>query len=198
MSANYADVLEVKPVLGRWFMPSDESPGAEPSVVISAGIWKTYFNRDLGVAGKYVRIESQRYRIVGVAPDNFRGVSPPVEIDVWLPLVTFPIFRPQLADPRGPGPTVNLIGRLASHESVEHAGAEIAVLDAHLRRANPSVTRYTTPMAAHAFRGITSPESRRTMRPIAILLSAVVVIVLLIACVNVANLLAVAGSGETA
>jgi putative ABC transport system permease protein len=189
VSANYADVLEVKPVLGRWFTRSDESAGAEPSVVISAAIWKTYFHGDPGVAGKYVRIESQWYRIVGVAPDKFRGVSPPVEVDAWLPLVTYPIFRPQLADPRGPGPMVNLIGRLAPQETVEHASAEMAVVDAHLRQANPSATRYTAPMTAHVFRGITSSESRRTMRPVAILLLAVAAIVLLIACVNVADLL---------
>jgi putative ABC transport system permease protein len=189
VSANYADILGVKPVVGRWFMPTDESPGAEPPVVISSGIWKTYFHCDPSVAGKYVRIENQWYRIVGVAPANFRGVSPPVEIDAWLPLVTFPIFRPQLADPRDPGPTVNLIGRLAAHETVAHAGAEMAVADTRLRQAYPNVKRYITPMTTHVFRGITSPESRRTMRAIAMLLLAVVVIVLLIACVNVANLL---------
>jgi putative ABC transport system permease protein len=189
VSSNYADVLGVKPVLGRWFTPTDESPGAEPSVVISSGIWQTYFQRDPGVAGKYVRVENQWYRIVGVAPISFRGVSPPVEIDAWLPLVTFPIFRPQLADPRDPGPAVNLIGRLAAHETVAHAGAEMAVIDAHLRQAYPNVKPYLTPMTTHVFQGITSPESRRTMRAIAILLLAVVAIVLLIACVNVANLL---------
>ena len=152
MSANCADVLGVKPAIGRWFTPTDESPGAEPSVVISARTWKTYFHRDPGVAGKYVRIENQWYRIVGVAPASFRGVSPPVEIDAWLPLVTFPIFRPQLADPRGPGPTVNLIGQLAERETVAQAGAEMAVVDARLRQANPDVKRYITRMTVRSGR----------------------------------------------
>ena len=134
-------------------------------------------------------IENQWYRVIGVAPDNFRGVSPPIEIDAWLPLVTFPIFQPQLRDPRSPGPAVALIGRLAPRETVERAAAEIAVLDAHLRQAYPRVQRYGTPMTVRVFRGIVSPESRRTMRPIAMLLLAAVAIVLLIACVNVANLL---------
>jgi hypothetical protein len=84
VSANYGAMLGLKPVLGRWFTPSDESPATEPAVVISDGIWKMYFHRDPGVAGEYVRIESQWYRIVGVAPAVFRGVSPPVEIDVPL------------------------------------------------------------------------------------------------------------------
>lgn len=152
VSANYADVLQVKPALGRWFSPADESPGAEPPVVISGHVWERYFHRDPSSIGKYIRIETQWYRIVGVAPDGFRGISPPVEVDAWLPLVTYPIFRPQLSNPRGPGPAVNLTGRLAPHETAAHAGAEIAVVDAHLRQAYPRVTRYATPMKVRVFR----------------------------------------------
>ena len=189
VSANYADVLQVKPALGRWFSPADESPGADPSVVISGKIWERYFHRDPGAIGRYVRIEVQWYRIVGVAPDEFRGTSPPVEVDAWLPLVTYPIFRPQLSDSRGSGPAVNLTGRLAPHETAEHARAEIAVVGAHLRQSYPGETAYATSMTVRVFRGITSPESRRAMGSVAALLLVVVVIVLLIACVNVANLL---------
>jgi predicted permease len=189
VSANYADVLRVKSTLGRWFLPRDEWPGAEPSVVISGHVWTAHFRRDPDVIGRNVRIENQWYRVIGVAPDDFRGVSPPMEIDAWLPLVTFPIFQPQLRNALSPGPEVALTGRLAPHDTVERAAAEIAVLDAHLRQAYPRVQLYGTPMTARVFRGIMSPESRRTMRPIAMLLLAVVAIVLLIACVNVANLL---------
>jgi predicted lysophospholipase L1 biosynthesis ABC-type transport system permease subunit len=112
-----------------------------------------------------------------------------MEIDAWLPLVTFPIFQPELRATRSPGPPVALVGRLALHQTVERAAAEIRVLDVQLRQAYPRVQRYGTPMTVRVFRGIVSPETRRTSRPIAILLFAVVVIVLLIACVNVANLL---------
>ena len=189
VSANYADVLGVKTAVGRWFAAADEAPGAEPAVVISAAIWDTYFRRDPDVTSKSVRIENQWYRIVGVAPAEFRGVSAPVLVDAWLPLVTFPIFRPQLADVRVAGPAVTLTGRLAPHETVQRAAAEMAVIDARLRQANPGVARYGRPMTVQVFRGIPSAESRRVMRPVAILLVAAVAIVLLIACVNVANLL---------
>ncbi len=189
VSANYADVLQIKPALGRWFLASDESPDAEPSVVISGHVWTTRFRRDPTVIGRSVRIENQWYRMIGVAPDNFRGVSPPMEIDAWLPLVTFPIFQPQLRAALSPGPPVALVGRLAPHQTVQRAAAEMRVLDVHLRQAYPRVEPYGTPMTVRVFRGIVSPESRRAMRPIAVLLLAVVAIVLLIACVNVANLL---------
>lgn len=189
VSVNYADVLRIKPAIGRWFLPADELPGVAPSVVISGRIWTAHFHRDPSVISRSLRIENQWYRVIGVAPDEFRGTSPPIEVDAWLPLVTFPIFQSQLNDARSPGPEVALTGRLAPHQTVERAAAEIAVIDAHLRQAYPRIQRYGAPMAVRPFRGIVSPESRRTMRSIALLLLAVVVIVLLIACVNVANLL---------
>ena len=189
VSANYADVLQVKAKIGRWFLPTDEVPGAEPSVVISGQIWERYFDRDPGVVGKYVRIEIHTYRIVGVATGEFRGVSPPVQVDAWLPLETFPIFRKQLDDSRASGPPVALVGRLAPAVSMGRAGAEIAVLDAQLRKRDASEARYAIPMAPHPFRGITSPASRRAMQRVATLLLVIVAAVLLIACANVANLL---------
>ena len=187
VSANYAAVLGVKALAGRWFTAQDESPGAEPVVVISAAIWETRLDRSPDVIGRHVRIENQWYRIAGVAPRGFRGVSTPILVDAWLPLVTFPIYRPQLAAPSGSGPVVNLTARLAPHATLAQAGAELSVADAQLRRMNPGVQRYNTPITVRAFRGITSPISRRVMLPIATLLLAVVGVVLLIACVNVAN-----------
>src|SRR5512132_1227596 len=98
-----------------------KAAGAKPSVVISEHVWESYFHRDPGVAGRYLRIEAQWYRIVGVAPKRFRGTFPPLLVDAWLPLVTYPIFRPQLTDTRAAGPAVTLAGRLAPGETVEHA-----------------------------------------------------------------------------
>ena len=189
VSANYAGVLGVKAALGRWFTAEDESPGAQPAVVISSQIWQRYFARDRSVPGRYVRIEHEWYRVIGVAPDEFRGVSPPVRVDAWLPLTTFPIFRPQLADARGAGPEVALTGRLAPVETAEHAAAEMAVVDARLRQQHLHEPRYAIPISLRPFRGIPSPVSRQSMRSIATLLAAIAAIVLLIACVNIANLL---------
>ena len=145
VSVNYADVLQIKPALGRWFLASDESPGAEPSVVISGHVWTAHFRRDPSVIGRSVRIENQWYRVIGVAPDDFRGVSPPMEIDAWLPLVTFPIFQPQLRAALSPGPPVALVARLALHQTVERAAAEMRVLDVHLRQAYPRVQQLWNP-----------------------------------------------------
>ena len=189
VSANYADVLRIRPALGRWFVAADEARGAEPTVVISSHIWDRYFQRERRAIGRQLRIESRWYRIVGVAADGFRGVSTPVLVDAWLPLTTFPIFDAQLRDPLSDAPAVNLTARLAKGGTPARAAAEIAVWDARLRQMHPRVPRYTTPLIVGQARGITAPAPRRAIRPIAIMLLAVVMAVLAIACVNVANLL---------
>ena len=189
VSANYADVLRIRPALGRWFVAADEARGAEPTVVLSSHIWDRYFQRDRGAIGRQVRIENRWYRIIGVAADRFRGVSTPVLVDAWLPLTTFPIFDAQLRDPLSDAPAVNLTARLARGETLARAAAEIAVWDARLRQMHPRVALYATPLVVGQARGIIAPAPRRAMRPIAILLLAVVMAVLAIACVNVANLL---------
>lgn len=189
VSANYADVLRIRTALGRWFVAADEVRGAEPTVVISSHIWDRYFQRDRGAIGRQVRIENRWYRIIGVATDDFRGVSTPVLVDAWLPLTTFPIFDEQLRDPLSDAPAVNLIARLAKGETPARAAAEMAVWDAQLRQMHPRVPRYATPLRVESARGIIAPAPRRAMRPIAILLLGVVMAVLAIACVNVTNLL---------
>ena len=189
VSANYADVLQTRPVIGRWFAPADEAAGAEPTAVIAAHIWQRYFQRDPGVLGRKVRIENRWYRIIGVADPDFRGVSAPILIDAWVPLPAFPIFDAQLRDPLADRPSVNLTARLAPGETPAHAASEIAVLDARLRQAHVRDPRYAPPLTVRQLRGIATPQSQRVMRPIAILLLAVVLVVLAIACVNIANLL---------
>jgi predicted permease len=189
VSANYADVLQIRPALGRWFLAADESLGAEPTVVISNHIWDRYFHKDRSAIGRQVRIENRWYRIIGVAVDGFRGVSTPVLVDAWLPLTSFPIFDEQLRDPRSDFPAVSLTARLAKGETLARSAAEIAVWDARLHQMHPRVPRYATPLVVGQSRGITAAAPRRAMRPIAILLLAVVMAVLAIACVNVANLL---------
>ena len=189
VSGNYAGILQLRPALGRWLTAADETAVAEPAVVISARLWQRYFHRDPRALGAWVRIEKQWYRVVGVAPADFRGVSTPIETDAWFPLVTFPIYQRDLSDPTSPGPGVNLVGRLAPHETAQHAGAELSVVNTRLRQIYPREARFGMPMRAVIFRGVPFAESRRAMRTVAFLLLGTVAIVLLIACVNVANLL---------
>lgn len=181
-SANYFDVLRVQAKLGRSFLPSEDSASSDPVVVISDNVWTRHFRSDPNVVGRAVRIEDQWYRIIGVAPAGFRGVSAPLAIDAWVPLTTYPHYKSQVP-PADPG--VYLIGRLAKSHSLAQASAELEVTGSRLRQS----TRRDPRITVRQVTGYNWAEGQRGLRPIATLLGLLVGVILLIACANVANLL---------
>jgi predicted permease len=184
VSANYAEVLGLKPALGRWFTPGDELPASEPVAVISDRMWDRRFQRDPRVPGRLVRIDNQCYRIVGVAGRQFHGISAPRSVDAWVPLATYPEFRRTT----GSGPSVFLIGRLATGATLPQGRAEMNAIDKQIR--HESLPAHSAnPLRVSFVSGFIAGEARRATLPIASLLLAVVGVVLLIACVNVASLL---------
>ena len=88
VSANYFDVLRVKPVIGRTFLPeeSGDQPGAYPVAVISHKMWRNRFLGDPKVLGKTIRLNRHELTIVGVAPPEFRGSMVGLVYDVWMPI----------------------------------------------------------------------------------------------------------------
>ncbi|RPJ76461.1 MAG: hypothetical protein EHM24_02235, partial [Acidobacteria bacterium] len=88
VSANYFDVLRVKPVLGRTFLPEEggDKAGAYPVAVISHRMWQNRFRGDPGVLGKTIRLNRNELTIVGVAPPEFRGSLVGLVYDVWMPV----------------------------------------------------------------------------------------------------------------
>ena len=88
VSANYFDVLRVKPILGRAFVPEEgaEKPGAFPVAVISYRMWQNRFHGDRGVLGKEIRLNRHQLTIIGVAPPDFRGSTVGPVYDVWMPI----------------------------------------------------------------------------------------------------------------
>ena len=88
VSANYFDVLRVKPVLGRAFLPEEgaDKPGAFPVAVISHRMWQSRYHGDPGVLGTTIRLNRHLLTIVGVAPPRFRGSLVGFVYDVWMPI----------------------------------------------------------------------------------------------------------------
>ena len=88
VSANYFDVLQVKPVLGRTFLPEEggEQEGAYPVAVISYAMWRSRYQSDPKVLGKIIRLNRHDLTIVGVAPPQFHGSMVGVLFDVWMPI----------------------------------------------------------------------------------------------------------------
>src|SRR6266567_4324212 len=87
VSANYFDVLGVKPVLGRFFLPEEEArPDAVPYVILGYSLWKTHYAEDPAILGKSIEIARHPVTVIGVAPEGFIGAMPGIREDVWVTL----------------------------------------------------------------------------------------------------------------
>jgi predicted permease len=185
VSGNYAAVLGARTLLGRWFSREDE-----PVAVISYSAWQRVFHGDPRVLGKIVRSESHTYTVVGVAPPEFAGIYMPLRIDLWVP---FRFWAGDHADHM----RVMVFGSLKPGVNVAQATAELNATATAIHRENPALAKdATAPLTVELVRGIPNPVGRRMAMPVVILLMTVVALVLLIACVNVGNLLLARGMGR--
>lgn len=144
----------------------------------------------MNAIGQRVRVEDRRYRVVGVAPRGFLGVSPPHTAEIWVPLLTQPYVREALANAGDrERPRVRLIDRLAPGAGPRAVQAAMRSVDADVRREFPRDAATAGALTVAVAAGATMPAAREVATPIATLLLSVTGIVPLIACVNVANLL---------
>jgi putative ABC transport system permease protein len=190
VSDNYADVFGIRPTLGRWFTNE-----VDAAAVISHAVWQRRFNGHPNVVGQEIRSESQVYTVVGVAPPEFTGVFAPLRTDIWVPLRTRPSLAAQLDDP-AQRPLFMVFGRFGPEATPAQAAAELNAivrqLDSEQRTSAPQVS----PLVVEDVRGMQNPATRRAAQIVAALLSAVVGVVLLIAAVNVGNLLLARGAAR--
>ena len=187
VSANYGAVLGVSPVLGRWFTSE-----REPVAVISHAVWQNRFGGNANILGRRIGSEAQSYTIVGVAPRAFTGIFAPYRTDIWVPMRTRPTLT-ALLDNRSRR-LVMVFGRLRPDTTAAQAAAELNGIQAQLVAEHGASTEPLPPIAAEPVHGIPNPGSRRLVSVSASLLMIVVGLVLVIACVNVGNLLLVRGS----
>src|SRR5260370_12451959 len=87
-SANYFDVLGVRPILGRGFLPAEDAkPGGAPVVVISYRLWQTHFRANPNIVGQTLEINQHPYILVGVTPAVFQGSQTGVRTEIWAPVM---------------------------------------------------------------------------------------------------------------
>jgi predicted permease len=177
VSSNYSQVLRLKAAMGTWFAPGAESD-SEPSMVISYRLWKTRFGGEPDVLGKRLRILNRAFHISGVSSPEFNSSLPPLMADAWVP-VTF----------RSRGARPNLVARMEPGATLDSVKAEAAVISARLRAADPQDQELAKPAVVMPQVGFNSTSRYSFYAPALTMLSMVSGIVLLIACVNVANLL---------
>jgi putative ABC transport system permease protein len=183
VSPAFFDVLRIRPALGRAFTGEQEVEQRPRVVVLSHSLWSRRFNRDPNVVGKTIALDDGSYEVLGVLPD---GVTYPVgaarPTDLWVPYVPSPDDRIR---GRMMGFSLQVIARLRPDISIEQARSQMAQVAAALEEANPTWNRGSTigvrPLRDHLVGA--------SMRSWMLMLLAAVGIVLLIACINVANLL---------
>lgn len=190
-SADYFSVLGVTAARGRTFVPAeDEGRGAHPVAVLSDAGWKNYFGADPNIVGRRVPVNGQSVEIIGVTPPEFRGAMPIVVPVMWMPLMQLAQLQPGSEgdfESRGSN-SMSIIARLKPGVSVAQARARMTALVAELR------TEFPEPYERSEINLVPQSEAglHPTLRSTQVGLSAVVMIVvgllLLIACVNVANL----------
>jgi predicted permease len=177
---DYFTVLGVSAQLGRVFTARDKEPG--PVVVMSHSLWQRRFGGDPGIVGKAVRL-GRAYTVIGIAPKGFRGVESWIDSDFWIPMSSWDSGPAGEAAERG-WHSFAAIGRLPHGYSVEQARAEFEGLARNLERAYPEFNK--------GRRGVLYSALEYRIRSAGYMggiLMAVVALVLLIACANVANLL---------
>src|SRR5580658_4491978 len=186
VSPSYFAVLGVDAQLGRTFDPHDASPGSNGEVIISDGLWKRAFGADPHILGKSIRIDNDAFHVVGVMPAGFRDqgqTSEQVGTELWA-ADGFSDASPPM---RGTRLVYETIARLEPGLSPEAAQGHLDALVASLKKQYPADY---PPQAAWNIRLIPLAETLvGNLRQSLILLFGAVGLVLLISCVNVANLL---------
>ena len=192
VTANFFEVLGVKPLLGRAFLPAeDEKPGGHPVLVISENCWRRSFAADPAVIGRVVDLNRHAFTIVGVVPAAFRGDVTGLACDFWAPVMMHREVAYSGIDAdqvlKRYARWLHTYARLQPGVSVAQAQAALDTLSARLEQAYPDTNR---DIRLHAWALWNSTYgAQKIFRPVLGLLLAVSLGVLLIVAANVANLL---------
>ena len=189
VSSNFFQVMEVEPVIGRSFLPGEDQPSSDHVVLISSQLWKGALASDPHILGQSVKINGNRYTVIGVMPEQFGVSNWPARM--WFPLV----FSP---DEIGPGKRsfrfLRVFARLKPGIRISEASAEMNTIAARLAAAHPETDK------AWGARVMTEQQymiNDWNAENALFLLMMAVLLVLLVACANVASMLLARNSSRT-
>src|SRR5262245_12745261 len=189
VSGNYFDTLGVRAAMGRALTEADDrAPGAHPVVVLSHGCWQRRFGGDASIVGKNVLLNGRGFTVIGVMPAGFFGTERLMAPEFFAPMMMQRQIEPggDWLEDRGSG-TLWALGRLKPGVTIEQAQASVNLLTGQIAKDYPDhhlglTVKLGTP-------GLVIPSIRKAAILFAAILMALVGVVLLIACTNLANLL---------
>ena len=200
VTENYFDVLKVGALKGRTFA-KEEGQTPAPVVVLSEHLWRTHFDSDSSIIGRQISLNGLNFTVIGVAPKDFIGTEVGLNRELWVPLRMQPVLNPpeaaRAADPVSSrfqsrdSHWLAVFARLAPGVSREQAGSDLnniarSVAEAYQGRVSPETLRSVQLLTMS---GGMDPRDQAEALPLAGIVMAVVALVLLIACANIAGLL---------
>lgn len=177
VAGDFFDVLRVKPLLGRTLTREDEAPGAPRVTMLSHGLWQRRFDGDAGVIGRTVTLDGESYTVVGVTPPGFEFAYL-TQAELWAPLLDIPNICGRRCI------FLRVVGRLAEGVTVERAQVDLNTVMGRLADDDPQANRGIRIALTTLHEEVAGP-----VRPALLALLGAVGFLLLIGCVNVANLL---------
>ena len=206
-SENYFSLMGVQPFRGRFYNAEECKPNANIAVVVASyGFWKRHGGRN-DFVGSALQINGQPYTVIGITPDGFSGASALIAPDIWVPLG----IRSQLGSAFGDSETMhdlanpknyalNLVGRMQPGLTIETAKSRLPVLSQRFNAMQASDSEFAREVQIQKpsrFSLSTSPENDGPVTLIGTLLMAMAGAVLLIACLNLANMLLARGTARS-
>ena len=188
VTENYFDLLGVKAERGRTFHADDaHGPNSDPYIVLSDGLWRRRFGADPKVVGKSVEINEHPFTVIGVAPRGFYGTIVGIAAEYFVPMMMQPQALPG-EDLEIRNPTfVHMMGRLKPGVTLEQARADMRTIARQLEQQYPNTNKNVGAYVCPVWKAHYGLQA--FLLPVLAFLMVVVILVLLIACANVANLL---------
>ena len=201
VTASYFSVLGVKAEIGRGFLADEDHAPNGQVVVISHNLWQNRFGSNPDLIGKPISVNGLSFTVAGVAPKGFIGTEVGIDRDLWMPMIVFSQLNPRATDTDSGAARdrlvnrdmhwLNVVARLKPGVSREQAEAAMTTIADRVSKANgerKNDERLRSVRLISVAGGL-DPRDRREAVPLSVMLMAVVALVLLVACANVASLL---------
>jgi putative ABC transport system permease protein len=185
VTEGFFPMLGVAPQLGRDFLPEENQTGKNNVLILDHGFWQKRYGGDPGIINQSISFDGQSYTVIGVLPSTFSFLDG--DVAYWTPLA----FTPEQAQNRGGHNLGRVVGRLKPGVTLEQASAEMVAIAGRLAAQYPADVGWSVKVMSLLEYNV------RSIKPALLILLAAVAFVLLIACVNVANLLLSRAAGRT-